>query len=102
MAHKRLFPVSRVYVWVAAVLLLLAQGGHAQVLGELKGLVTDASGAALPGAKVTLTQSATGVALNTQTTSAGEYDYTQLNSGVYSVSVEQTGFARLERNGVTV
>jgi hypothetical protein len=102
MAHKGFFAVSRVYVWVAAVLFLLAQGGQAQVLGELKGLVTDPSGAALAGAKVTLTQSATGVALNTQTTSAGEYDYTQLNSGVYSVSVEQPGFARLERSGVTV
>ncbi len=88
-----------------AVAMSGAMGGgvaHAQVLGELKGRVTDASGAALPGAKVTLTRAGTKVSLPVATTSAGEYDYTQLTSGVYNLTIEQAGFTRLDRQGVTV
>ncbi len=89
-------------VLAGVFLFALAQVGHAQVLGELKGRVTDASGAALAGTTLTLTNVATGVSVSARASSAGEYDYTQLNSGVYGLIVEQTGFARLERNGITV
>ena len=86
----------------AGVVGLCAVPMGAQVLGELRGQVTDASGAALPGAKVTLTNAATGIALPVTATSAGEFDFTQLNGGVYRVSVDREGFAHLERAGVTV
>ena len=45
----------------------------AQSTASLTGIVTDASGAAVPNAKVTVTNKATGVSFNTQTDSAGAY-----------------------------
>src|SRR6187402_218541 len=83
-------------------LCLFTRHSHAQILGELRGKITDASGASLPGARITLTQTSNGVSQALQATSAGEYSYTQLNSGTYSVSVEKPGFSRLERSGITV
>lgn len=93
---KYLFPV------VLAVLLILCVRSEAQVMGELRGQVTDRSGATISGAKVILTANATGVLLETATTSTGEYSYSQLTSGVYSVEVSQAGFANFTRKGVTV
>ena len=83
-------------------LCLFSMPSRAQILGELRGQITDASGATLPGARITLTQLANGVSQARQTTSTGEYSYTHLDSGTYSVSVEQTGFSRLERSGITI
>ena len=94
--------VPRTSLWIAAAVVALAQTGHAQILGELKGQVTDASGAALPGARITLTQAATGLRQPTVTTTVGEYSYTQLNSGLYNLAVDHPGFVHLERIGVTV
>jgi len=85
-----------------SVLFCSASPLAAQILGELKGRVTDASGAAVAEARVTLTQIGTGIGQSARTTGAGEYDYTQLNSGVYSVVVERAGFARLQWKAVTV
>ncbi|MFC6645595.1 carboxypeptidase regulatory-like domain-containing protein [Granulicella cerasi] len=75
---------------------------HAQALGELKGHVTDATGAAIPSASVTLTDSATHTALHARTTSAGDYDFSQLNSSRYTVAVEASGFASFTQVGITV
>ncbi len=75
---------------------------HAQILGELRGRITDASGASLAGAEVTLTQTSTGVKQKFVSTGSGEFDFTQLNSGTYSVHVVLSGFATLDRSNVTV
>ncbi len=75
---------------------------HAQILGELRGRVIDASGASISGAEVKLTQTATGVAQNFTSTGAGEFDFTQLNSGSYSLHVTRSGFASLDRSSITV
>ena len=96
------FRVCFVSLALLVFLLSVCSAGHAQVLGELKGRVADASGAAVIGARVTLTQAGTAAALAAVTTSDGEYDYTQLNSGVYSILIQGSGFASLERKGVTV
>ena len=100
-ASKSLLPL-RLLVALSFALLLLPTSTHAQVLGELRGQITDPSGAVVSGAHVTLTQLNSGVRQQTDTTSTGAYDYTQLNSGVYSVTVDHTGFSTLVRSGVTV
>jgi hypothetical protein len=102
MANKRFFHSLWFCVCFVTVSLLCFPAARAQVLGELKGQVTDPSGAVVAGASVTLTQPTTGIKIAAQTTHAGTYDYTQLNSGVYSVSVDQPGFAPLQRAGITV
>jgi Carboxypeptidase regulatory-like domain len=70
--------------------------------GTVAGAVTDSSGAAIAGAKITVTNSAMGTQSATVTTSAGEYTVPQLAAGVYSVTVFAPGFDSLVRNGITV
>lgn len=86
----------------AVALFVYGVPGHSQVFGELRGQVRDATGASVSGAEVAITSDATGVKLKTVTTSTGEYSYSQLTSGVYSVKVTQTGFANYTRKGITV
>ena len=73
------------------VLALLAVGvGRASAQFEtasVVGTVHDASGAVVPGAKVTLTSSATGVALTRTTSSDGAYEFATVRSGIYIVTV---------------
>src|SRR5262245_55515615 len=54
--------------------------------------VTDASGAAISGAKVTATNVKTAISANTVTTETGDYTFPILDVGEYQVSVEQPGF----------
>jgi hypothetical protein len=84
------------------VFVLSALSASAQILGELKGRITDPTGAAVPGVAVTLMQESTHLALHAKATNAGEYDFSQLNSGVYRVRVDAAGFSSLDRSGITV
>ena len=80
---------------LCAVLLLctpaLAQRSDRGVIG---GVVTDAQGAALPGAAVTVKNEATGVESVLQTNHAGAYTTAPLVLGPYSVTVNLTGFKK--------
>ena len=62
--------------------------------GELKGTVTDPSGAVVPGAMVTAVQSTTGQTTSHTTNSAGLYDISPLDPGIYTVTVEAQGFRK--------
>ncbi|WP_419804927.1 carboxypeptidase regulatory-like domain-containing protein [Terriglobus sp.] len=75
---------------------------EAQVLGDLKGRITDASGAAVSGATVVLTDARTGVQQTQTTTGAGTYDFPNLVSSVYRLHVSAGGFNRYDRANVTV
>src|ERR1700729_3941520 len=70
--------------------------------GSVSGIVTDASGSGILGAKVTITNTAMGTQNSTVTTGAGAYTIPQLAAGEYSVTVVATGFSQLIRNGITV
>jgi hypothetical protein len=72
------------------------------VTGTLLGTVTDASGATVPGAKVGLTEEKTGVSRASETTTAGYYAFPDLAPGVYTVTIQQTGFKRGVRQNVEV
>jgi hypothetical protein len=60
---------------------------------QISGTVVDPQGAVVPGAKVTATNSATGVQRSVNTTSTGNYTIPNLSPGTYSVKVEAKGFA---------
>src|SRR5712692_1903807 len=64
----------------------------AQSTASLSGVVTDASGAAVPGARVVATNQATGVESPTQTDTAGAYLFPSLPIGLYRLSVSGTSF----------
>src|SRR6266496_12355 len=61
--------------------------------GSIAGTVVDASGAGLPGATVTATQSETGAVRTTTSTGAGQFRIPLLAVGNYSVSAELASFA---------
>ena len=95
--------MTRMMSILFASLLVLSVGAYGQaVSGTLLGTVTDASGATIPGAKVTLTEQNTGVSRSTDTTTAGYYAFPDLAPGVYSVSIQQQGFKRGVRTDVQV
>jgi hypothetical protein len=77
------------------VLLLAALGASAQTLdrGAVHGFVYDTSGSAIPGAKVTLTSSATGLKRDTTTNADGAYDFEALIPGEYTLVFESGNFA---------
>src|SRR5262249_53435234 len=64
----------------------------AQETADIVGTVTDASGAVVPGATVTLTNVATSVSQTTVTAASGDYAFTLLQVGTYVVKVESKGF----------
>src|SRR5260370_14767148 len=75
------------------VVLSLAAASKAQTFrGTILGTVTDASGAAVAGASVTVKNQDTGILRSTQTTPDGEYRVPELAIGTYMVTVEMSGF----------
>jgi Carboxypeptidase regulatory-like domain len=93
----------RSFALVGAFLLLSAGAAFAQAgRGGISGLVSDPSGAAVPGAKVTLLDHATGVEQTTATTNAGLYSFVSLAPGNYRVTVAAQGFETAARDNVAV
>jgi outer membrane receptor protein involved in Fe transport len=77
-----------------ALFVLLAPGvayGQA-VYGNVVGTVTDPSGAAVPNAKVTITDTARAVSFSTQTNEDGNFTFRALIAGNYQVRIEAAGF----------
>src|SRR3984957_16233275 len=70
--------------------------------GRILGTITDASGAVLAGAKVTVTNSATGVSRNLVSTSSGEHIAPDLDPGPYRAPVEAAGFKKAESTPVVL
>ena len=71
-----------------------------QTQGTITGEVKDSSGAIVPGATVTVTNTATNVARNTQTNESGLYNFPALVPGNYTVKVESAGFRTAIRSGI--
>ena len=90
--------------YVMLVLAVLASTPvHAQVAGAtLSGTVTDASGAAVPNARVSVKNSATGVVREVTSDSAGFYSVPNLLPGVYDTTVEAVGFSSSVQTGLTL
>src|ERR1700741_253466 len=79
----------------------------AQVVGQavsatLLGTVTDSSGGAVASAKVTITETKTGISRSSATNESGNYVFPDLPPGAYSVTATQLGFKRESRAGIDV
>jgi hypothetical protein len=90
--------------WIGALMALSAACACAQVpdTGMIVGTVSDSSGAAVPGATVTVTNIATNISQTIQTEPNGEYVAAMLNVGTYAVAVEKAGFKRFVQTGIKV
>ena len=70
--------------------------------GSLSGSVTDPNGAVVPGAKVTATSTTTGGKLEMMTTDAGLYVFPAVPVSTYNITVEKTGFKKLNRTNIEI
>jgi hypothetical protein len=94
--HKKL-------VFVLAFLVVCGSPLHSQVTGRLTGTVEDISGAAIPGAAVSLNKAGSGApVLTTQTTSDGLYTLNAIQPGLYDLVVETAGFAKHTTRAVKI
>lgn len=99
--------VRRSIVWSAVALVIgicqlpaaVAQTGGD---GAIQGVVTDKTGAAVPNATVTATNTDTSVKTTRVTTDAGLYNLTSLIPGSYRVVITANGFRKFEQDNITV
>ncbi len=87
---------------LAAILLACVTAFGQSDRGTISGRITDNTGAAVPGAKVVVSNLATGAGSTVTTTGEGLYTVPALPAGTYKVKVEKTGFKAAEVNGVTL
>jgi Carboxypeptidase regulatory-like domain len=86
-----------------AAVILLAGAVFAQTFrGTILGTVTDASGALVAGAKVSVKNVNTGLERTTETSGDGSYSVPELPIGSYTVTISQTGFQTAVTSGVSV
>jgi hypothetical protein len=87
---------------VAMALLLMATWGLAQLdSGNVRGQVTDTSGAAIPALTVVAIDAA-GASHEAQTNEDGRYVFPHLAPGAYTIHIQLKGFANFEKTGVVV
>jgi hypothetical protein len=70
------------------------------IYGSIRGLVTDPSSAIVANAKVTLINEGTSAERSATTNTSGEYVFSQVTPGTYTVDVETQGFKKVQRKGV--
>src|SRR5712664_2287809 len=88
---------------ILALAILSANQAYAQVSGAtLSGTITDPSGAAIAGAKVSVTNKATGVSRDVTTDTAGLYSAPNLLPGPYEVAASASGFSTTKQADLTL
>jgi Carboxypeptidase regulatory-like domain len=75
---------------------------YAQTTGSMSGTITDPNGAIVAGATVTLKNDATGYERRATTNDKGGFAFTSLQPGIYSVTVENSGFKKAIASNITV
>jgi hypothetical protein len=90
------------YKFILFALIAVLPLGAQQGRGSIGGTVTDSTGGAVPGASVQVVNTGTNLTFPTVTNEEGRYEAPSLAVGGYSVSVEKTGFKRVNRTGITL
>ena len=94
-------------VLISCVLILwigMPPGGHAQTAatGSILGVVTDPTGASIPGAVVQIVNSANGATMTAASDEQGKYAIPNVSPGTYTVTTTAQGFRQSIVNGVVV
>lgn len=90
-------------LWICGLIFAITITAFAQAgRGGLSGLVTDATGAAIPGVPVELKSAGTGVTVSTVTTGAGLYSFVSLTPAIYQLTVTHPGFETVIQKNVVV
>jgi len=91
---------NRFCAFVATCLLLTAAAWGQSFLGSINGSVTDASGAVVPEANVTLTDVGTGIQRTAKTNTEGNYYFGNLPPGTYTLVVAKEGFREVRSSNI--
>ena len=93
--------LRRLSVMAFLVCVHLCLSGFAQVTtATFYGVITDSSGAVIPGASVSLRNEQTGVTMTAKSDGVGEFGLTFLQRGRYTMRIEASGFKVLEEKGI--
>jgi hypothetical protein len=87
---------------VAGGLLMPERAAAQAVRGSLVGNVTDSSGAPVPGATITITETQTNFTGSAVTNDSGRYTFPDVKDGLYRIESELSGFRKTVREGVQV
>ncbi|HXW90291.1 MAG TPA: carboxypeptidase-like regulatory domain-containing protein [Terriglobales bacterium] len=88
--------------WVGFLLALSSLVSGQNGTSSLKGTITDPKGAVLLGAKVTLSNPATGFSRTTKSGNDGSYQFLEVPPATYTLTVANPGFAMVKRDNVTL
>jgi len=89
-------------VLALALLLGVLSAGAQSTGGRIRGTVTDSSGAAIAGAKVTLINEATHATREVEAGASGEYIFIEIPVGSYEINSLSTGFKKYVRKGIAL
>lgn len=84
------------------LVLAIATGLYAQTTGQITGTVRDNTGAVVPGADVTVINTAQGTPSKTTTNNAGDYLVAGLGEGNYNIEISAKGFKKRVVNGIVL
>src|SRR5436309_778835 len=104
---SRLYPGTRMAWRRSLICLAIFMMSGVTAIGQLTtatitGTVTDQSGAAVPGATVTLKNTDTGISRTAQTAENGKYEALSLPAGSYEISAALTGFRTVVHTGISL
>jgi hypothetical protein len=104
--YPRFFRGASALIAICAFALVLAMSTtarlNAQTAGRISGHASDATGASVPDASVVLKNLGTGAERTTLTTQSGDYTFTEVPVGVYSVTTTLAGFKTTTSTNVQV
>lgn len=94
---------SLLWLGMLALMVLASRDAAAQVLyGSVVGDVKDATGGALPGTTLVITNTDRGLSREAVTDAGGHYTFSNLPAGTYALKARQQGFKGFEQTEVTV
>jgi len=94
----KLFNVGRLRSFMPMLVLALLSGAaYGQETASIVGTVSDPTGGAVPGVKISVTNTDTGLTRSTTTNTTGSYAAHELPIGHYAVRAEAAGFKAFER-----
>lgn len=95
---KMLRSIALVSLVLAAAFPSLGQDAR----GRVQGTISDKNGADVPGATLTLSNDATGIAVTSQSGENGRYLFDRVDPGLYTLTVQQRGFKTVVQKNVRV
>src|SRR5215469_5457526 len=100
--RTQLRPIRYLFVVLAVLLGNHVLSAQVTASGNIAGIVTDPTGAAVVGATVTVTSTATSAERKTVTNGSGEYRFDLLPAGGYQLDVDASGFSHAQVKGLQV